>query len=100
MAQIALAWVMAKPGTFLLTPGYKSTWFDEHDLQGVTAPIIGTTSLENLKDNLGMLISTLVRVPPTENTPLHIGALDVKLSEEDIKYLEEPYTPVPVRGHF
>nr|WGM49230.1 aldehyde reductase [Boreostereum vibrans] len=59
MAQIALAWVMEKPG--------------------VTAPIIGTTSMEKLKDNL--------------------GALDVKLSEEDIKYLDEPYLPVRVIGH-
>ena len=33
MAQIAMAWVMAKPG--------------------VTAPVIGTTSLEKLEDILG-----------------------------------------------
>lgn len=35
MAQIAIAWVLSK--------------------EGVTAPIIGTTSLDNLKDILGML---------------------------------------------
>ena len=33
MAQVALAWIMSKPG--------------------VTAPIIGTTSLKNLEDILG-----------------------------------------------
>ncbi|KAI0328025.1 oxidoreductase [Cubamyces sp. BRFM 1775] len=60
MAQISLAWIMAKPG--------------------VTAPIIGTTSLSNLEDIL--------------------GALDVKLTEEEIKSLEEPYKPVAIAGHF
>ena len=34
MAQISMAWIMAKPG--------------------VTAPIVGTTSLSNLEDILGM----------------------------------------------
>ena len=59
MAQIAMAWVLAKPG--------------------VTAPIVGTTSLANLEDLL--------------------GALNVTLSEEDIKFLEEEYRPLPVSGH-
>ncbi|KAI0669368.1 Aldo/keto reductase [Trametes maxima] len=60
MAQISTAWVLAKPG--------------------VTAPIIGTTSLKNLEDI--------------------IGALEVKLTEEDIKFLEEPYQPTNVLGHY
>ncbi|KAL6308541.1 aryl-alcohol dehydrogenase [Sparassis latifolia] len=59
MAQIALAWSMAK--------------------EGVTAPIIGTTSLQNLTDI--------------------IGAVNVELSPEDIKYLEEPYQPMAIDGH-
>ncbi|KAI0777197.1 Aldo/keto reductase [Trametes elegans] len=59
IAQIATPWVLAKPG--------------------VSAPIIGTTSLKNLEDIL--------------------GAIDVKLTEEEIKYLEEPYQPVPIFGH-
>ncbi|KAM5538735.1 hypothetical protein V8D89_007457 [Ganoderma adspersum] len=59
MAQISTAWIMSKPG--------------------VTAPIVGTTSLKNLEDIL--------------------GALDVKLTEEDVKYLEEPYKPLKVLGH-
>ncbi|KZV72891.1 Aldo/keto reductase [Peniophora sp. CONT] len=45
-----------------------------------TAPIVGTTSLRNLEDLL--------------------GAVDVKLSEEDIKALEEPYVPRAVLGHW
>ena len=47
MGQVSLAWILTK----------------------VTAPIVGTTSVEKLADL--------------------IGALDVKLSEEEIKYLEE-----------
>ncbi|ESK90783.1 aryl-alcohol dehydrogenase [Moniliophthora roreri MCA 2997] len=60
MAQVALAWSMAK--------------------DGVSAPIVGTTSIENLMDL--------------------IGALDVKLTEEEMKYLEAPYEPQAVFGHF
>ncbi|OCH91665.1 Aldo/keto reductase [Obba rivulosa] len=45
----------------------------------VAAPIVGTTSLENLKDI--------------------IGAVDVKLSDEEIKHLEESYRPQDIRGH-
>ncbi|EIW54241.1 Aldo/keto reductase [Trametes versicolor FP-101664 SS1] len=58
MAQVALAWIFAKPG--------------------VSAPIIGTTNLSNLEELL--------------------GALDIKLSEEEVKYLEEPYKPMVVVG--
>ncbi|KAG0769133.1 hypothetical protein G6F17_003640 [Rhizopus arrhizus] len=39
----------------------------------ITAPIVGPTKIEQLYDL--------------------IGALNVKLTEEDVKYLEEPYTP-------
>ncbi|KAN0092758.1 NADP-dependent oxidoreductase domain containing protein [Tylopilus felleus] len=59
MAQIAIAWILTK--------------------DGVTAPIVGTTSLANLHDI--------------------IAGVDVKLSAEEIQYLEEPYKPVPVLGH-
>ncbi|EIW83680.1 Aldo keto reductase [Coniophora puteana RWD-64-598 SS2] len=59
MAQVSMAWVMSKPG--------------------VTAPIVGTTKMDNLKDI--------------------IGSLDVKLTEEEIKYLEEPYIPQAIVGH-
>ncbi|KAF7375093.1 Aldo/keto reductase [Mycena sanguinolenta] len=59
MAQISLAWVMSK---------------DE-----VTAPVVGSSSIEKLKDL--------------------VGALDIQLSPEDIKYLEEPYTPMAIMSH-
>ncbi|KAJ7283359.1 Aldo/keto reductase [Mycena rebaudengoi] len=48
--------------------------------EGVSAPICGTSSLANLADI--------------------VGALDVKLTEEEIKYLDEPYRPQAVHGHF
>ncbi|TFK49945.1 aryl-alcohol dehydrogenase [Heliocybe sulcata] len=59
MAQISVAWIMAK--------------------DGVTAPIVGTTSLKNLEDI--------------------IGGVDVELTADEMKYLEEPYKPQPVIGH-
>ncbi|KAB5590450.1 hypothetical protein CTheo_6113 [Ceratobasidium theobromae] len=43
----------------------------------VSAPIIGTTNLKNLEDS--------------------IGALNVQLTEEEIKYLEEAYTPQAIQ---
>ncbi|KZT05512.1 aryl-alcohol dehydrogenase [Laetiporus sulphureus 93-53] len=59
MAQIAIAWSMSK--------------------EGVTAPIVGTTSLKNLEDI--------------------IGAVSVELTPDEIKYLETPYRPLPIDGH-
>ncbi|KAI0328029.1 aryl-alcohol dehydrogenase [Cubamyces sp. BRFM 1775] len=59
MAQVAIAWVLSKPG--------------------VSAPIVGTTSLSNLEDIL--------------------AGVNVELTEEEIKYLEEPYQPVAITGH-
>jgi len=59
MAQISIAWILAK--------------------EGVTAPIVGTTSLKNLEDI--------------------IGGVHVELSPEEIKYLEEPYQPQAIIGH-
>jgi len=45
----------------------------------VTAPIIGSTSLKHFKDT--------------------IGSVNVQLTPEEIKYLEEPYTPRDIIGH-
>lgn len=59
MAQIAVAWSLAK--------------------EGVSAPIVGTTSLDNLRDI--------------------IEGVFVELTEEEIKYLEEPYKPTTLHGH-
>jgi aryl-alcohol dehydrogenase-like predicted oxidoreductase len=58
-AQIALAWLLHKPG--------------------VTSPIIGATKLSHLEDA--------------------IGASQVTLSPDEIKLLEQPYQPHPIRGH-
>ncbi|KAH8818651.1 NADP-dependent oxidoreductase domain-containing protein [Flagelloscypha sp. PMI_526] len=59
MAQVALAWIMGK--------------------EGVSAPIVGTSSIENLKDLL--------------------GAVKITLTEEERKHLEEPYEAQGVSGH-
>jgi len=59
MAQVAIAWIMAR--------------------DGVTAPIIGATSLENLRELL--------------------PAVDIDITDEEIKYLEEPYQPRSIIGH-
>ncbi|KAG8975864.1 hypothetical protein FRB90_009394 [Tulasnella sp. 427] len=59
MGQIAVAWLLSKPF--------------------ITAPVIGSTSIEKLKDL--------------------IGGLDVKLSEEEVKSIDEPYLPRAVVSH-
>ncbi len=58
-AQIALAWLLHKPG--------------------VSAPIIGASKMYQLEEA--------------------IAGLDIQLSSEEIKALEEPYRPHPVLGH-
>lgn len=47
--------------------------------KGVTAPIIGATKLEHVEDAA--------------------AAVDLKLTDDDLKRLEEPYKPHPVMGH-
>jgi aryl-alcohol dehydrogenase (NADP+) len=58
-AQVALAWMLSKPG--------------------ITAPIIGATKLGHLEDA--------------------VAALEISLSEDEVKRLEELYQPHPVLGH-
>ncbi len=58
-AQIALAWILHKPG--------------------VTAPIVGASKIEQLDQS--------------------IAALEIKLDESEMKFLEEIYQPHPVLGH-
>ena len=58
-AQVALAWILSRPG--------------------ISAPIIGASKAYQLEDAL--------------------AALDISLTEEEIKKLEEPYEPHPVLGH-
>jgi aryl-alcohol dehydrogenase-like predicted oxidoreductase len=45
----------------------------------VTAPIIGATKISHLEEA--------------------IGALAVRLSQEEVTYLEEPYVPHPIVGY-
>ncbi|KAG9046859.1 hypothetical protein FS837_003525 [Tulasnella sp. UAMH 9824] len=59
MAQVALAWSLSKPF--------------------VTAPIVGTTSIEKLKDL--------------------VAGVHVKLTEEEIKSIDEPYRARAITGH-
>ncbi|KAG6862946.1 hypothetical protein C0993_000852, partial [Termitomyces sp. T159_Od127] len=59
MAQVAVMWSLSK--------------------EGVTAPIVGTTSLKNLEEL--------------------IAVANMKLTEEEKNYLEEPYVPQSVIGH-
>jgi hypothetical protein len=64
----------------------------------VSAPVVGATSLDKLKELIGR-----PRLPfqlPQHLTASSADAVDIKLSEEEIKYLEEPYTPMAVIGHF
>jgi aryl-alcohol dehydrogenase-like predicted oxidoreductase len=75
MAQIAIAW----------------------SLKRVTAPIVGTTKLENLKEMigerdvaLGLSLKALIGI---------VEALDIELTEEEVKQLEEPYLPNAIMGH-
>jgi len=75
MAQVAIAW----------------------SLKRVTAPIVGTTKIQNLKEMIGELnvarevhLGVLIRIAE---------ALDIELTEEEVKYLEEPYLPNAVLGH-
>ena len=77
MAQLSLAWIMARPG--------------------VTAPIVGTTSLENLEDLIGEWMGGTGSRRWADNGA---GAVDIKLSEDDMKYLEEPYIPQEIIGHW
>src|SRR5262249_28570133 len=58
-AQVALAWVLGKPG--------------------VTAPIVGATKLSHVEDAL--------------------AAEELRLSDDEVAALEEPYVPHGVSGH-
>ena len=81
MAQIALAWSLSK--------------------DGISAPIVGTTSLTNLKDLIGMYCCSCILRRPGHwcRADLRAEAVNIKLSPEEIKYLEEPYKPTGVAGH-
>ena len=75
MAQIAVAW----------------------SLKRVTAPIVGTTKLDNLKEMIGEWDATRGTLPGV--LIMAVEALEIELTEEEVKYLEEPYLPNAVLGH-
>ncbi|TFY64458.1 hypothetical protein EVJ58_g2622 [Rhodofomes roseus] len=80
MAQVALAWSFSKDGTYpRLACSFKDIGAERKTFAGVTAPIVGTTSLKNLEDL--------------------IGAVNIELTPDEIKYLEEPYKPLEIFGH-
>jgi aryl-alcohol dehydrogenase (NADP+) len=58
-AQIALAWMLHKPG--------------------VTSPIIGASKMQHLEEA--------------------VAALEIRLSEAEMLFLEERYQPHPILGH-
>ncbi|KAF9501765.1 aryl-alcohol dehydrogenase [Pleurotus eryngii] len=71
MAQVSVAWSLSK--------------------EGVSAPIVGTTSLKNLEEMIVLSIN---------DSPLKIpAAVSIELTKEEIAYLEEPYTPLAIAGH-
>ena len=77
MAQVAVAWSLSK------------------DI--VSAPIVGTTNLNNLKEMIGTSSNFARAFAETE--AIGSDAVQIKLSEEEIKYLEEPYKPTEIFGH-
>ncbi|HME19555.1 MAG TPA: aldo/keto reductase [Nitrososphaerales archaeon] len=58
-SQLALAWLLAKPG--------------------ITSPVVGPTTVAQLEEL--------------------VSALDINITADDVKRLEEPYRPHPVMGH-
>jgi aryl-alcohol dehydrogenase-like predicted oxidoreductase len=70
MAQVGIAWILSKEGTYRHRP----LIYRPDVTQGVTAPIIGTTSLKNLHDIIGMFcfssdryIEAVLQVRSTSN---------------------------------
>jgi aryl-alcohol dehydrogenase-like predicted oxidoreductase len=76
MAQVGLAWILSR--------------------DVVSAPLIGTTSLENLKDIIGIYYQCYL----TSLTHYFSAGVHVKLTDEEIKSIEEPYKPQAISGHW
>lgn len=75
MAQISVAWSLSK----------------------VTAPIVGTTSMKNLQDTIGEYISLVASLVLIVE---YVAGVHVKLSPEEILYLDEPYKTQDILGHW
>lgn len=84
MAQVALAWCINKPGTYpvIAQPCGLTVSI------GVAAAVVGTTSLKNLTEVLGMSMGCST----CRDAKACLGSVNVSLSDEEVKYLEEPYT--------
>lgn len=81
MAQISMAWVLSKP------------W--------VSAPVIGATKLSNIEGILGEHYPSSSQILRNElSLTIPPDALEITLTEEEVRYLEEPYQPVGIIGHF
>jgi hypothetical protein len=64
----------------------------------VTAPIVGTTSLKNLEEIIGGVYFVVVdQCLHTDSS--FTAAVHIKLTEEEITYLEEAYKPQEIIGH-
>jgi aryl-alcohol dehydrogenase-like predicted oxidoreductase len=75
MAQASLAWLLSK--------------------DVVSAPIIGTTSLQNLEQLIGTVDFSCMIIYLT----VIVAAVHIKLTDEEIKSLEEPYKAQGILGH-
>jgi aryl-alcohol dehydrogenase (NADP+) len=85
-AQIAIAWILHKPG--------------------ITSPIIGASKMPHLEEALGTLDIALTDEEIASLEELYIprpiaglGTLDIALTDEEIASLEELYIPRPIAGH-
>lgn len=78
MAQVALAWSLSKPF--------------------VTAPIVGSTNLERLKDTIGMISLPATCVSELRFLRL-VAGVHLKLTEEEVKSIDELYKPRSTIGH-
>ena len=108
MAQISIAWILSKDGKSALVLIQQSSGLKSLCILGVTsvvaALVIGTTSLDNLYDIVGKFILTDAFLLETLTsvfafTLYSLGGLDVSLTSDEVKYLEEAYRPMPILGH-
>ena len=81
MAQIAIAWSLSKPF--------------------VTAPVVGTTSLDKLRDLVGsFLFYHYAIIPAADSHRITSGGVHLKLSAEETKSIDDLYQPREIAGHW
>lgn len=61
----------------------------------IAAPIVGTTSTDKLQALIGSSYYISVR-SRISHVSLFTDAVDIKLSEEEVRYIDEPYQPQPI----